>query len=111
MAAKDIRHHLDHLRTGEGPDLLPGRLDLFDGDDLEIGIAEILLDDRAGDGIVAGADDAPSAERPHRADLVHPRREDRDVVFVLPPLYDPLLAGMAVQHEGRRAFGMDEIDL
>ena len=96
---------------GEKTNLVPGRLDLLDGDDVKARIPEIPLDDRAGDGIVSGSNNAFRAQCFHRADLVRAGGEDRDAVFVLPSLHDALLARKAVQHEGRRSFRMDEIDL
>jgi hypothetical protein len=71
VTAEDIGHHLDHLTVGEMPDLLPRRLHLLDGDDVEAGVAKIPLDDGPGDGIVSGADDALRAQRFHGANLVH----------------------------------------
>src|SRR5262245_49999101 len=110
MAAEDVSHDLDHLTVAEMADLFPAR-HLLDCDHVETGVAEIIFDERPGDGIVTGADDALGAQRLHGADLVHPRGEDGDSILVFPASDDALLTGIAVDHEGRRALRVDEIDL
>jgi hypothetical protein len=109
MSAEHGGHQVDHLLLGEQADLFPGDRRLFDGEHVEAGIAKVSLHDRAGDRIVARADDAPGPEGLQGADLVHARGEDRDAVFVLPFCHDAQFAGEAVQHEGRSALGVDQV--